>query len=129
MGAASEKAFLNLTDAYETALNTTDAGSFRSAIDGERGIKRKHQRFMNDWYDKRIKPALKQAQMNTDWISRLDSALEFVFHYFRTNRNDAGHPTGVTQSREELHASLLVFPSYLQVVYELMDWMSSIAPL
>jgi hypothetical protein len=47
----------------------------------------------------------------------------------RTNRNDAGHPTGKSIGREEAYASLTVFPTYLKKVYELVGWLKSNAPL
>jgi hypothetical protein len=49
--------------------------------------------------------------------------LNGTFDLIRKTRNDAGHPTGRTISREEAHNLLLLFPQYCRVVYETIDWL------
>lgn len=72
---------------------------------------------------------LLKGLLSGDLKESLDVALNAVFAMPRTNRNDAGHPTGKTVRREEAYASLTVFPTYLKKVYELMAWLKGNAPL
>ena len=51
------------------------------------------------------------------------TALEFVFNRFRDARNEAGHPTGVFSLRQRVHANLILFPPFLEVLYELKNWL------
>jgi hypothetical protein len=43
----------------------------------------------------------------------------------RRTRNDAGHPTGRRMERDEIHALLLLFPTYCKMVHDLMVWLAT----
>jgi len=83
---------------------------------------------MNE-YENKLKAALKSKNMNSDWLTELENALTFVFSYFRSIRNDAGHPTGVEFSKETVQSNLVVFPSYLRVIYGLIEWIDANKPV
>ncbi|HEY7330954.1 MAG TPA: hypothetical protein VH592_25175 [Gemmataceae bacterium] len=67
--------------------------------------------------------------LTADIKENLDVALLAVFAMLRTNRNEAGHPTGKTVEREQAYANLIIFPTYLKKVYELMSWLKANKPL
>jgi hypothetical protein len=126
LGCASEKAFLLLSDAYRSALKSADQAGYDSAIEKTRGIKQHHQEFLKHY--QKIKTRLK-ADKDSDWLTGMDHALEHLFSYFRDLRNDAGHPTGTTLSRELVTSHLVIFPYYLRLIYDLIEWLAGHAPL
>lgn len=79
------------------------------------------------WFAKFV-PKLKASQ-GSDWLTQMQSSLTFVFDYFRNARNDAGHPTGTAFSKELVQSHLVVFRSYVRLIYELMEWMNANKPL
>jgi hypothetical protein len=122
LGCASEKALVLLIGAYGDALPTGRQEKFRKNTAGF-VIKRQFDEF-NKMLDSHLKSVL-----SGDLKENLDVALLAVFAMLRTNRNDAGHPTGKIVQREEAYASLMVFPTYLKKVYELLHWLTANAPL
>lgn len=76
-----------------------------------------------------MRTALKADGKGTDWLSALENALLFVFSYLRDMRNDAGHPTGVTLGRDVVLSHLVVFPSYVRVFYDLIEWLEAKKPV
>ncbi len=127
LGCASEKAFLLLLAAYTDALNATERTTFEAALKKTRGVKQQHEEFTKS-YEQKIKAKLK-IEFGTDWLTELDTALTFLFSYFRMNRNAAGHPTDAQFNRELSCAHLLLFPSYLRVICDLIDWIQVNKPL
>lgn len=119
LGCASEKAILLLIDACENSLaNSTDKAHFIKKTDTI-SIKRKHDEFQN---------ILKTKILNVlpyDIKENLDNYLTGLFSIIRTQRNDAGHPSGKVIQREHLYSYLVVFPAYLEKVYTLLDWLSN----
>jgi hypothetical protein len=123
LGCASEKALLLLIDAYGNALPTGGRQEkFRKNTEGF-VIKRQF-----DEFSKMLESHLK-GLLPGDLKENLDVALVAVFAMLRTNRNEAGHPTGKSIRREEAYASLTVFPTYLKKVYELIGWLRGNTPL
>jgi hypothetical protein len=127
LGCASEQAFLVLVENYQDALNPTNRATFEKAVNKSWMIKPKHAEFMK-WYDSDLKTRIK-IDFSSDQIGELDTAFNFVFSYFRTNRNDAGHPSDVAFNRQICAAHLTIFPSYLRVFYDLVAWLAKDKPL
>jgi hypothetical protein len=127
LGCACEKAFLLLLDTYTNALNATDRAGFEADLAKKWQIKKKHEVFM-DWYNKHLEPRLR-GKLHSDRITEFEFAMTTIFNYFRNVRNDAGHPTGKTFSRETVLSHLVVFPSYLRVIYDVVDWLGANSPL
>jgi hypothetical protein len=75
------------------------------------------------------RPILKTRGMSADWLTQLDDALTLLFSYFRTVRNDAGHPTGIKLPKEQVSSHLVLFQSYLRLIYDLLDWLPKNNPL
>jgi hypothetical protein len=128
LGCASEKAFLLVLDTYRAALGPTDQASFDADLKKARTIKQQHAEFKT-WYDKKLRPRLKSSKSDNDWMTALDDCLHFVFAYFRDVRNDAGHPTGIVFTREKVHSHLVIFPYYLRLMYDLIEWLDTNKPL
>ena len=51
------------------------------------------------------------------------SMLKFIQEIIRTERNDAGHPSGRRFTRDEAMTYLLTFPSYLKIYKLILDWL------
>jgi hypothetical protein len=128
LGCASEQAFLLLLEAYQDALNSTDQAAFINGIEKQRTIKLKHIEFMK-WYENKLKPKIKPPVFSSDGITELETALTFVFGYFRTNRNDAGHPSDAKFSREISAQHLVMFPLFVRAMYDLIDWLGANKPI
>lgn len=128
LGCASEKAFLLVIDAYRDGLSPAEQAKFAAAIDKARTIKRQHAEFKTKWYEPKLRPALAKVQ-NSDWMTSLDDCMQFVFAYFRDVRNDAGHPTGIIFTREKVHSHLVIFPYYLRIMHDLIEWIEANKPL
>jgi len=122
LGCASEKAILLLIDAYTEALPHPRNDNFRRKIEGKM-IKNRFEEF-----SKKVEGHLKSL-LPKNMKEDLDTSLSSIFAMLREHRNDAGHPTGKTVTREQAHAHLQVFPHYIQTIYVLMDWISKNKPL
>jgi hypothetical protein len=118
LGCASEKALLLLIAGYTNALPNPMRDKFHKNTEG-RMIKRQFDEFR-----KMVDSHLK-AQLPLDLGDGLDVTLNAVFEMIRTQRNDAGHPTGKEVVREQAYASLVVFPVYVKKVYDLIDWLKT----
>lgn len=127
LGGASEHAFLMLLEAFQAALNPVDQAALAKTLEKMRSVKLQHEEFMK-WYERKLKALLK-PDFGSDWLSETESALDFVLTYFRKNRNAAGHPSDARFSREMSAAHLVMFPTYLRSLYDLIEWLDSHKPL
>ena len=118
LGCASEKALLLLIAAYAAALPESMREKFAKNTEG-RMIKRQFDEFR-----KMLDGHLK-GRLPADLADGLDITLNAVFEMIRSQRNDAGHPTGKVVDREQVYAGLVVFPTYLKKVYDLIDWLGT----
>jgi hypothetical protein len=117
LGCASEKAILLLIDACQNSLgNPAEKNAFIKKTDTI-SIKRKHDEFQNIFKAK-ILPSLPY-----DIKENLDNYLTGLFSIIRTHRNDAGHPSGKVIQREHLYTYLVTFPSFLEKIYTLIEWL------
>ena len=96
LGCAAEKAILLLVEAYGDGLPAAKKTAFKKKTDGQ-GIRIQYSEF-NKMAENHLKGHLPGKIKDG-----LDTALTTVFNMFRSHRNDAGHPTGRTLSREEVY--------------------------
>jgi hypothetical protein len=68
-----------------------------------------------------------KGRLPGDLKDDLDVALSALFTLFRNNRNDAGHPTGKDIDRELAYANLVVFPTYVKKIYDLIGWLKNVS--
>jgi hypothetical protein len=127
LGCASEQAMLLLIEKTGDACSPATRASFQSAMAKLRSIKQQNEEYRN-WLDSHLRARLK-ADKGNDWTSEMENALLFLFNYFRVLRNDAGHPTGTKVSRDQATANLVVFPHYLRLVYDLIEWLGANKPI
>jgi hypothetical protein len=118
LGCASEKALLLLINAYKNAIQDgARKASFMSKTE-EKLIKRQFDEFrkcITNLY----------GNMPGDIVDDLDNSLIGVFSMIRNFRNDAGHPTGKSISRDQAFANLHVFIQYCKKVYQLIEYFNT----
>lgn len=116
LGVAAEGLILRLADAIE--------GAFEDPEEGE------------DWYENNIEQmwALAQFRAVRDKVQDVEDDLPhdlregFEAHWHsihtlvRLERNESGHPTGIDRSRDEVQASLLLFPTLARLVRDFGNW-------
>ncbi len=127
MGCASEQSMLLLFEKTADACSPTKRAALQAALAKFRSIKQQNEEYRK-WFDSHLRARLK-ADKGNDWASEMENALTFLFNHFRVMRNDAGHPTGTKISREEATANLVLFPRYLQLMYDLMEWLDANKPI
>lgn len=123
LGCASEKTLLLVLEAYKDALNPADQAAFIKSNQKIHSIKKRHQDFKHR-YQSSLRKHL-ESDFNSDRLTALDDALEFIFNRFRDARNEAGHPTGIIPLRQRVQANLILFPPFLEVLYELKNWLDT----
>jgi hypothetical protein len=126
LGAGSEKALLVLIEATANSFTDENKKQAFSKATENKMIKTQYDEF-HKILQNEIIPALKNAKKSGDTnakdvLENLEDFLSGVFSIIRKHRNEAGHPTGNVIEREHLYALLTVFPSYLEKVYTLIDW-------
>jgi hypothetical protein len=120
LGCASEKAILNLTEAYADALPQHDGEPLKKKFKRQT-IKERYDEFNKSANDKdRLKSAVPKELKDA-----LETPVKSIFEMYRLHRNAAGHPTGNLLSREEAHAHLIIFPHYIKRLYSLIDWLKT----
>lgn len=118
LGVAAEGLVLRLADAIVVAYD--------DRADGE------------EWYADKIEGqfALRQFRAVREQISAASDDMPYelregfethwqsIHGLLRMERNESGHPTGVKRTRDEAHASLLLFPTLARLVRDFEDWAS-----
>lgn len=116
LGGASERCVDLLAEAIPNALVTEpEKLSFQKRIsEAERSAKRRFDIILEYLGNAGLPKAQKDA---------LDTQLSGIFILIRYSRNDAGHPTGQTISRDEAFANLRLFRQYCRRVYSLIEYL------
>jgi hypothetical protein len=115
LGGFSENVFLKFLDECIPCIHDQTK---QSRINNQKFISGKFTEFVNV-----IKPF--KRQLPEDVKHQLELWLNSFFNYVRQSRNKVGHPTGKEMTREEIHGMLLIFPSYLKNLSELLDYFKS----
>ncbi len=116
LGIASERLTLILIEAYADAIeNQANKTRFQAGINRQRHIAYKFEELFKHLTSNREKFP-DEIRDNLDMIRYLEEML-------RKERNDAGHPTGKSFSREEALVLLLAFPTHYKTVVKLNDWL------
>lgn len=119
LGCASEKALLLLIDSYINSIQ--DEAKRKVVYDKFKNkmIKRQFDEFI------RAMTTIKE-QIPKEIEDGLNNVLFGIFEMIRNYRNDAGHPTGITISKEQVFANIQVFIPYLKKVYQLKEYFENI---
>ncbi|WDQ34953.1 hypothetical protein PTQ21_12210 [Paenibacillus marchantiae] len=119
LGCASEKALLLLID------------SFINSFHDEAKRKQIYDKFANRMIKRQFDELTRslttiQSSIPKDISDGLNNVLLGVFEMIRNYRNDAGHPTGVTISKEQVYANIQVFIPYLKKIYQLINFFKTL---
>ncbi len=116
LGCASEKALLILIDSFKQSFNdNSKAIAFSKKVEG------KFIKTQFDEFDKAIRQIL--PQLPSELKGGYTTVLIGVFEWIRTNRNDAGHPTGQKIDKDTLFSHLQVFIRYCKYIYQLKSYL------
>jgi hypothetical protein len=121
LGGASEKIFILLTESLH--------GSIQDPI----RKKRFEKNAINDWRLKRKFDAFRKEMdivsalpiFPNDLREDLDVKLLGIFSLIRQSRNDVGHPSGKSVTKEDVNGNLLLFMSYCKTAYALMHFFNN----
>lgn len=115
LGGFSEKIFLNFLDEFQSCIQDQ---AKKNKIEEQKFISNKFNELLSI-----VKPLKKHLPENVR--QNLDLWLESFFDYIRRARNKFGHPTGEEMTRKKIHAMLMIFPSYLKNLVELLYYFKS----
>ena len=118
LGCASEEAVLLLVDAT--------AASMPEQSRRDEFIRKTSGKFIRTQFEQLMKvlEPLKSA-MPKDLGEDIDTWLPGVFNFIRNQRNDAGHPTGASFTREQAYANLQLFVPYCKRIFALIEHLKS----
>ena len=116
LGCAAEKLICELFDRYLLWLEKTYSKEYSKLKNAEsRNIARK-------FYELTASIKSHKPDIPDELLSDYDLTVNSIFTIIRKNRNDAGHPTGKTISREELRLMAYVFIEHCKKVYALIEY-------
>lgn len=115
VGVAAEQMILLLKAAVSISLNSAEKKQ-KFEADARDTIKRIQNAI---W--KRLEPV--REQMPDRLREAIGVELNAIFEIVRRTRNEAGHPTGRNIERHEAEALLLLFPTHLKTVYDVIEWL------
>lgn len=116
VGVASEKTILLLIEKTRDAVSAEEEKHKLERVLVSRRIKVQY-----DELHKRLDTIMSLLPKGVS--ESLNVKLEGIYHFIRTYRNDAGHPTGRKIERDEAFAILQLFPSYCRTAYLLIRWL------
>lgn len=112
LGCASEKALLLLIETFKITFNdSTKQQSFNRKIEG------KFIKTQFDEFNKELQNI--KTDLPYDLKENYTNTLLGIFEMIRSNRNQAGHPTGKQIDKETLFANLQVFIPYCKFIYKM----------
>jgi len=118
LGIASEQLTVLLVEAYKQAIaDQTNRTKFEQAIG-----KQRHIAYQFEELFKRL--VANKTAFPADIGDDLDM-IKFLAEIIRKERNDAGHPTGRSFTREEALVLLIAFPAHYKTVIKLLDWLNA----
>lgn len=116
IGGASESIIFELNHAFVSKLNSS-----------AKTIPNK----LKDWRIKTIIDGLGaeitglRKDLPQELFERFAAYWQGISNQIRMSRNDAGHPSSIDPVKEEnVHASLLLFPNFVELIYDLKDWIT-----
>lgn len=116
LGVASEAAVLDMAEKLATFANSQ---ALRDTLDNPRVA-----------YNKKFQETRKvldaqRARLPATLAEGMSLTFDSVLDLLRTNRNDAGHPTGRSFDRDDCFVALRMSVKYLKRVYEIRDFLAS----
>lgn len=118
LGGFSERIFLNFLNKFVSCIRDQNKKNIFVKKINNSFITGKFNSFI-----KLIEPIKKS--LPKDIKDQIDLWLSSFFNYIRRVRNDVGHPTGKSFTRSEVLAVFLPFPSYLENLEILLNYLKS----
>lgn len=122
LGVASEGALLEMADAFAEWMDR-EKGQDRL----KRMLETGRDTFSRILEEVRKRLASHQADISDTLKDGLDAIMS-VADVLRNYRNDAGHPTGATPTREECFRLFVVLPGYVERLYGLKEFFAERSP-
>jgi hypothetical protein len=124
LGAASERAILELLDSY---CNFKNDPSVTQRFEETCSIKGKYEllkeQFKMDNLRRTLPQMLGSKGIVTSDLDRhfveFETIVDNLFHIYRINRNDAGHPIGVEMDKNSLRCNIAAFKRYAETIFAL----------
>jgi len=126
LGAASERAILELVDSYCAFRNdpaVTKKFEKEWSIKGKYELLKEHFKSTNLRRQLPANLAAKQIQiadLDRHFVE-FETIIDTLFQIYRINRNDAGHPIGVTMDKDALRCNLAAFRRYAETIFGIKD--------
>lgn len=117
LGAASEKAILNLIDTFGNSIESDkNRDKFKSKTNAK-FISRAYDEFKKSFSSCKTKPTNFEIQQD------LDIKIDGIFHFCRICRNEVGHPQIVPNlDKGVILANMGQFVKYIESIYKLIDF-------
>ena len=112
LGVASEAAFLEMANASVNWFQSAGEKLGKVLNNPRKSYSEKFKEFR-----KRIEP--RKGDLPPELADGMSLTLNSVLDLLRISRNDAGHPTGKSVSRDDQYIALQMFGRYLQKLYDL----------
>ncbi|MFH1009732.1 MAG: hypothetical protein V1784_00680 [bacterium] len=119
LGVASEAAFLEMARSFASWLPNNQGKKF------ERIIEDRQTNYISKFSEFRKRIEAHKSSIRPDLSDNMSLTMDSVLDLLRSNRNDAGHPTGKRFSRDDAFVNLQMFARYLQRLYELKKFFDS----
>ena len=134
MGCASERSILLL---IEATLDYYNDQELREQFNKSDKIKPKFELFKKIIEKRRLKRELAEIfrsdVIKSDDLKRqfidFDNTLDQMFQIYRTNRNDAGHPSGIEFDQDITRAEAAMFRKYCRIIYNLISYLNEATSL
>lgn len=126
LGAASERALLELVDSY---CNFKNDPPLTERFEQAWSIKGKYEllkdQFKMESLRQKLPEMLTAKGIVTSDLDRhfveFETMVDNLFHIYSINRDDAGHPIGVEMDKDSLRCNLAAFKRYAETVFALKD--------
>jgi len=112
LGAASEAVFLELAEASIPWLEGCGDG-LQVILENPR------QQYVNKFREFRKRLESRKMHLPSEIADKLSITFDSLLDQYRLVRNEIGHPSGKTITREDQYISLQMFGRYLQTVYKM----------
>lgn len=111
LGGAAEAAFYDLFYSLKSTLTNPDKQKQFERLEKDISIRKKHEEVLSNI--ELIKTVISDRPLKES----LDTNLGGVFNIIRLQRNDAGHPTGNSITRDDVFVSFRLFVVYSSTLY------------
>ena len=126
LGAASERALLELVDSY---CNFKNAPPLTQRFEQAWSIKGKYELLKDQFKIENLRKTLPEmltakgivtSDLDRHFVE-FETMVDNLFHIYSINRDDAGHPIGVEMDKDSLRCNIAAFRRYAETIFALKD--------